>query len=162
MLMQCKERAVAGRAVMLAFVCLSLCASCGGNAPVLKEVPVYSYEVIACYPHDPAAFTEGLVNDHGTLFESTGQYGMSSLREIDLQTGRVIRARDLPGEFFGEGLALANSHLVQLTWQSHTGFVYDPVSFQQQRAFSYTGEGWGLTFDGRHLIMSDGTSRLHF
>ncbi len=121
-----------------------------------------SYRVLHTYPHDPNAYTQGLIYEDGHLYESTGLSGRSSLREVDLQTGKVIREHDLPSQYFGEGLTNWGNTLVQLTWQSHTGFVYDRATFHLIRTFHYSGEGWGLTQDGHNLILSDGTSSLRF
>jgi len=126
------------------------------------RVPTYTYEVINTYPHDPGAFTQGLVFHQGALYESTGLNGSSSLRRVELETGKVLKKIDVPAVFFAEGLALFNGRLYQLTWQSQRGFVYDLDSFNMLRDFSYTGEGWGLTHDTRSLIMSDGTNRIRF
>jgi glutamine cyclotransferase len=114
------------------------------------------------YPHDRSAFTEGLVFQDGVFFESTGLRGSSSLRRVALETGEVLQFRALSIQFFGEGIALFGQKIVQLTWQSHTGFVYDKDSFELLSTFGYPTEGWGLTQDGRRLIMSDGTATLHF
>ncbi|NDD64030.1 MAG: glutaminyl-peptide cyclotransferase [Acidobacteria bacterium] len=130
------------------------------TAPV--RVVTYRYEVVNVYPHDPRAFTQGLLFHNGSLYESTGLNGRSSLRRVDLVTGEVRQQIDIPATYFAEGLALFDRRLYQLTWQSRLGFVYDLDSFQLQRTFNYRGEGWGLTQDGRVLIMSDGTSRLRF
>jgi len=127
-----------------------------------SRVPTYTYEVINAYPHDTAAFTQGLVFDHGALYESTGLNGSSSLRRVELETGKVLNQKKVPDEFFAEGLALFNGRLFQLTWQTQRGFVYDLDSFNMIREFSYTGEGWGLTHDAGSLIMSDGTSQIRF
>jgi glutamine cyclotransferase len=121
-----------------------------------------AYRVIHTYPHDPRAYTQGLIYVDGHLYESTGLNGRSSLRMDDLETGRVLQTADLPAKYFGEGLASWGSTLVQLTWQAHLGFVYDRFSFRQLRTFHYSGEGWGLTQDGKALILSDGTSTLRF
>ena len=129
---------------------------------VPSRVPTYTYEVINAYPHDTAAFTQGLVFHNGVLYESTGLNGSSSLRRVELETGKVLNQKKVPDEFFAEGLALFNGRLYQLTWQTQRGFVYDLDSFNLIRDFSYTGEGWGLTHDGSSLIMSDGTSRIRF
>ena len=127
-----------------------------------SRVPTYTYEVINTYPHDTAAFTQGLVFHNGVLYESTGLNGSSSLRRVELETGKVLNQKKVPDEFFAEGLALFNGRLYQLTWQTQRGFVYDLDSFNMIRDFSYTGEGWGLTHDASSLIMSDGTSRIRF
>lgn len=122
----------------------------------------YTYAVVNVYPHDPGAFTQGLVYADGVLYESTGLNGRSSLRRVALQTGEVLQRRELAPEFFGEGLALFDNRLIQLTWQNNTGFVYDLVSFELLQTWSYPTEGWGLTHDGTHLIMSDGSAVLRF
>jgi glutamine cyclotransferase len=112
------------------------------------------------YPHDPQAFTQGLAFAAGTLYESTGLYGHSELRRVDLATGAVLQRRALPPHLFGEGLTAWRGGLVQLTWRSGEGLVYDRTTFGLLRAFRYPTEGWGITGDGRRLIMSDGTSTL--
>lgn len=122
----------------------------------------YDYRVVNVYPHDPGAFTQGLLFRDGQLYESTGLYGQSSLRRVRLDSGEVIRQRLLDPGYFGEGLTDWGNRLVQLTWRSNTGFIYDIDSFALLGTFSYPGEGWGLTNDGRHLIMSDGTAELRF
>lgn len=120
------------------------------------------YEVIDQFPHDPQAFTQGLIFHEGYLYESTGLKGYSSLRKIDLGSGEVFQMTRLDDVFFAEGLALWNETLVQLTWQEQTGFIYDLDDFTLVDTFSYNTEGWGLTHDATHLIMSDGTSSLFF
>jgi glutaminyl-peptide cyclotransferase len=120
------------------------------------------YRVIHTYPHDSLAFTQGLIFVDGHLYESTGLKGKSSLRMLDLPTGKVLQKYDLPAQYFGEGLTDWGSTLIQLTWKEHTGFVYDRFSFSVLRTFQYEGEGWGLTHDGSQLILSDGTSYLRF
>ena len=133
-------------------------------APVFaatRAVPTESYRIVHMYPHDANAFTQGLVFVNGMLYESTGLFGQSSVRMVDLATGRVLQQHDLAAKYFGEGLTDWNGQLIQLTWQSHTGFVYDTFSFRTLRTFTYPWEGWGLTHDSRHLILSDGTAVLH-
>jgi glutamine cyclotransferase len=122
----------------------------------------YSYEKINTYLHDANAFTEGLVCDGNFLFESTGLFGDSTLRRVDLATGNVLQKITLPGEYFGEGITIVNDTIVQLTWQSQIGFVYNKNSFEVLKNFTYPTEGWGLTFDGKNLIMSDGSENLFF
>jgi glutamine cyclotransferase len=122
----------------------------------------YTYRILNNYPHDTAAFTEGLLIDNGTLYESTGISGASSLRRVDMQNGSVLQDYLLPSRYFGEGLAAVNGTLVQLTWQDHIGFIYDAQTFRLLSNFSYTTEGWGLTYDGARLILSDGTQTLYF
>ncbi len=126
------------------------------------ESPVFSYEVVNVWPHDTNAFTQGLVFLNGTLLESTGLNGESTLRKVDLKTGKVLKQSVIPTQYFAEGLALLGGKLFQLTWQNHKGFVYDLDSFFLEKEFTYDGEGWGLTTDGRWLIMSDGTDQIRF
>jgi glutamine cyclotransferase len=122
----------------------------------------YTYRVVNVYPHDPAAFTQGLVFDDGQLYESTGLWGRSSLRRVALESGTVLQQHNLGAEYFGEGLALFRGRLFQLTWQNGIGFVYDAATFELLRTWQYAGEGWGLTHDGEQLIMSDGSATLRF
>ncbi len=130
------------------------------------EVVYYGYEVVKTYPHDRNAFTQGLLFHDGKLYESTGLSNQSTLREVELNSGKVLRKWSVPDSYFAEGLALFDGKLYQLTWQNEKAFVYDLngdlKSFHKVREFSYTGEGWGLTTDGHWLIMSDGTSTLRF
>jgi glutaminyl-peptide cyclotransferase len=121
-----------------------------------------SYEVLNAYPHDPGAFTQGLIYKDGFLYESTGLYGRSTLRKVDLETGELLAHIDLPPEFFAEGLTAWEETLVQLTWREGAGFVYSLDDFTLLERFSYPNEGWGLTQDGERLIMSDGSDSLHF
>jgi glutamine cyclotransferase len=130
--------------------------------PVSTEPVFYTYEVVNVFPHDRNAFTEGLVFINNRLFESTGLNDHSTLREVDLKTGAVLRQVVMPSEYFGEGLAILGDKAYQLTWQNHKGFVYDLETFKIEKEFTYTGEGWGLTTDGHALIMSDGTSQIRF
>lgn len=120
------------------------------------------YQVTKTYPHDPAAFTQGLQFHDGFLYESTGMHGKSSLRQVDLETGRVLKRVDLPARYFGEGIALVNDRIFMLTWQSGRGFVFDLASFEKREEFTYDGEGWGLAYDGHRLLMSDGTDQIRF
>jgi glutamine cyclotransferase len=121
-----------------------------------------TYRVVHTYPHDATAFTQGLVYVDGHLYESTGLKGHSTLRMEDVETGRILKLQGLPDRYFGEGLTNWGNTLVQLTWQAHTALVYDRATFQFLRSLPYTGEGWGLTQDGKNLILSDGTSTLRF
>jgi glutamine cyclotransferase len=132
------------------------------NSPRTAEPQVYSYTIINTYPHDRNAFTEGLLIDDGVLYESTGLYGNSSLRRVELETGKVLQTYTLSPQYFGEGIAAYEGKIIQLTWQSQMGFVYDESSFESLQEFEYSTEGWGITYDGSHLIMSDGTSTLYF
>jgi glutaminyl-peptide cyclotransferase len=120
------------------------------------------YRVIHAYPHDSQAFTQGLVYVDGHLYESTGLNGQSTLREEDLETGRVLKEVSVPSQYFAEGLTNWGNTLIQLTWKSHVAFVYDKASFRLLRTLHYPWEGWGLTQDGRRLILSDGSDTLHF
>jgi glutamine cyclotransferase len=128
-----------------------------GQAPSVIQ---YTFTIVKTYPHDSNAFTEGLVFDKGALYESTGE--SSSLRRVDLETGNVLKEVSLPEDYFGEGLSAVNGSLVWLTWKNHVGFVYDEETFGLLGNFSYSTEGWGLTYDGNRLIMSDGSSSLYF
>ena len=121
-----------------------------------------TYDVLQSYPHDTQAFTQGLVYLDGHLYESTGIKGQSSLRMEELETGRILQFQQVPDKYFAEGLTNWSSTLIQLTWETHLALVYDRATFQQLRTFSYTGEGWGLTQDGKSLILSDGTAQLRF
>ena len=120
-----------------------------------------SYKVVHTYPHDPGAFTQGLIFIDGHLYESDGEYGKSVLRMDDLATGKALQEIHLGSQYFGEGLTNWGSTLVQLTWQAHTAFVYDRFSFRLLRTLKYPWEGWGLTQDGKSLILSDGSADLH-
>lgn len=124
--------------------------------------PVQGYRVVASYPHDPGAFTQGLFFHDGFLYEGTGLHGRSSIRKVELETGRIVQAVELPEEFFGEGITVWGDRLIAITWQEQTAFVLDLKTFKLWRKFSYTGEGWGLTQNGRELIMSDGSAELRF
>lgn len=128
----------------------------------LPTLSQYSYEVVNVYPHDVEAFTEGLVYDVGYLYEGTGLYGQSTLRRVELKTGKVTQEDILPSDDFGEGVTIFKDKIVQLTWLQHKGFVYDKYTLQLLRQFSYSTEGWGLACNGTHLIMSDGTASLYF
>jgi glutamine cyclotransferase len=131
-------------------------------AQAQAQAPVSGYQVVRVYPHDRNAFTQGLIFLDGFLYESTGLTGKSSLRKVQLETGRVLQDYALPAVYFAEGLTNWGPDLVQLTWTANTGFVYDRASFKVKSSFSYSGEGWGITNDGRRLIMSDGTDALRF
>lgn len=122
----------------------------------------WTYRKIAEYPHDRGFFTQGLVIHNGELIEGTGQFGESRLMRIDLKTGAILKGITLPDHYFGEGIALANGELFQLTWKNRVVLVYDPTTLELKRTGHYTGEGWGLTFDGTHLIMSDGSAILRY
>jgi glutaminyl-peptide cyclotransferase len=125
--------------------------------PASPPPPEYTFNIVHQFPHDPAAYTQGLVYHDGFLYEGTGLKGRSSLRKVRLETGEVVQRAALERQYFGEGITLLKNEIFQLTWQSEVGFVYDAGDFRLLRRFSYRGEGWGLTTDGRELFMSDGT-----
>jgi glutamine cyclotransferase len=133
-----------------------------GACAASQALAADSYRVVHAYPHDQQAFTQGLICIDGHLYESTGIQGKSSLREEDIETGRILRYQDVPSQYFAEGLTDWGSTLIQLTWQSHVALVYDRATFRFLRSFPYQGEGWGLTHDAKSLILSDGTATLHF
>ena len=125
------------------------------------QVPLYSYRVVHAYPHDPAAFTQGLVFRDGCLYEGTGLYGRSDIRQVELETGRVLRSVPLDGRYFGEGIVVVGDRLIQLTWRGGVGLIYRMADFAKVGQFRFPTEGWGLTYDGEHLIASDGTATLY-
>jgi glutaminyl-peptide cyclotransferase len=129
-----------------------------------RPAPVQSFKVIATFPHDTTSFTQGLVfAADGQMYESTGLQGESTLRRVDIATGRTLQRIDVPAQYFAEGLALVGDELLQLTWQHKLGFVYDRHTFKQKRTFSYKTEGWGIAYDGTaNLVMSDGSDTLTF
>ena len=131
-----------------------------GAAPT--PAPTYGYQVVRSYPHDRSAFTQGLIFRGGVLYEGTGLNGRSGIRKVRLDTGEVLKIQPLPQQYFGEGITDWKGQLIQLTWQSEIGFVYDLDTFAEQRTFTYRGEGWGLTHDDRRIIMSDGSADLRF
>jgi len=126
------------------------------------DIPFYTYKVINIYPHDRNAFTQGLVYEHGFLYEGTGLRGYSTLRRVELETGNILKTHQIADQLFGEGITIYENKIIQLTWQSNIGFVYDKESFELLQEFNYPTEGWGITYDGKRLIMSDGTSTLYF
>jgi glutamine cyclotransferase len=144
--------------ICLLFIALSL--SKGANAQPSGRSD--GYQIVHAYPHDPDAFTQGLVYVDGHLYESTGRNGKSSIRMVDLSTGRVLQHYDLASKYFGEGLTSWGSDLVQLTWKAELAFVYDRFTLAWKHTFHYEGEGWGLTYDDKQLILSDGTPILRF
>jgi glutaminyl-peptide cyclotransferase len=127
-----------------------------------SRAPVAGYRVVHVFPHDSQAFTQGLVYLDGVFYEGTGLNGRSTIRKVRIETGQVMQIQKLDSQYFGEGIAIVNDTLFQLTWQSGVAFLYDRATFTRTGTFSYTGEGWGLTHDGRQLIMSDGTATLRF
>ncbi len=153
----------------LALSCLQ-CNSPGSNSNSANNTtaapsgpaPKYGYQIVNIWPHDSNAFTQGLILMDGKLLESTGTEGLSSLRRVELESGKVLKKVDVPEPYFAEGIALLNGKVYQLTWQHQTGFIYDAQTFERVGEFNYTGEGWGLTTDGQSLILSDGSSSLRF
>ena len=133
-----------------------------GQEAFAVPVPNYGYEVVRSYPHDRGAFTQGLFIRDGFFYEGTGMNGQSGIRKVRIETGEVLQARPLAPEYFGEGIVEWKGSIVQLTWQHGIGFVYDAETFAPTKTFAYRGEGWGITHDGRRLIMSDGTAQLRF
>lgn len=148
------------------FCLLFLLLSCFSSTALIPEKPPQDipYRIVAKYPHPPGSFTQGLVFENGYLYESTGRYGLSSLRKIRLETGEILKEFPLASNVFGEGITIYKDRIIQLTWRSLIGFVYDKKSFRLLDTFRYPAriEGWGLTTDGKHLIMSDGSNRLYF
>lgn len=158
------------RAVLLLGVCLLFC-QCNGSKtvdppkppqPENAAVPKYGYQVLNMWEHDPYAFTQGLVFFDGQLLESTGEEGRSSLRRVDLETGRILKKIDVRVPYFAEGIAVLNGKIYQLTWQHELGFIYDAKTLERVGDFKYQGEGWGLTTDGQSLILSDGSNQIRF
>ena len=136
-------------------MCL-LCLLAAGFSPQQQ----YGYRVVKSYPHDRNAFTQGLEYRDGFLYEGTGIVGRSSLRKVNLDTGQVLQRFDIPRPFFGEGITVLNQRVFQLTWRSQTGFIYDKSSFRLMGSFNYSGEGWGMTNDGKQVYMSDGSAQI--
>lgn len=134
----------------------------GARSVERGSAPTYGYEVVSTWPHDTDAYTQGLIFQDGKLLESTGREGKSSLRRVELETGRVLQKVNIPSPYFAEGITLLKGKVFQLTWQHQRGFIYDPWTFAKLGEFTYSGEGWGLTNDSESLILSDGTNRLRF
>ncbi len=137
-------------------------ATAGAGAAAQSGVEQLTYRIVRSHPHDTAAFTQGLTIADGNLYESTGLYGESKLRRVDLATGAALQQVELDGRYFAEGIAVVGDRIVQLTYQTGVGFEYDRKTFARLREFSYPGEGWGLTYDGQRLVMSDGSDTLRF
>ncbi len=156
---------------LLFFVSIALSLACSGTANNAKPnvnnsnatpakagpLPVYGYEVVKTYPHDPKAFTEGLFYHDGFLYESTGQEGQSQLRKVELETGKVVQKWDMPRDDFGEGIAMIGDKIYQLTWRGGLGRVFDAKDFKLIKEFQYQGEGWGMTTDGTNLYLTQST-----
>lgn len=160
---------LARRTVMIGLLVLSIPAlACQTTSianlrtPGKGPVPIYGYEVVHAWPHDPGAYTQGLIFHDGKLLESTGQTGRSSLRRVEMETGKVLQKVDVQSPYFAEGMTLLNGKIYQLTWQHQLGFIYDAWTFEKIGEFHYQGEGWGLANDGHSLILSDGSNRIRF
>ncbi len=155
---------------LLAALALGACAKRDGSKSLsIPALPTagtgitrYTYEVVQTLPHDHGAFTQGLVFRNGEFLESTGLNGRSSLRDVEIATGRVLKQVPVAREYFAEGLAVVGDKAFQLTWQSNKCFVYDADTFRKEGEFTYEGEGWGLATDGKELILSDGTNHIRF
>ena len=145
-----------------AFSGLTLAAQMRVVPPPASKAPKQGYVVVNSYPHDPRAFTQGLEFFGGFLYEGTGLTGRSSVRKVELQTGKVVQEERLHPQYFGEGITISQGKLFQVTWKDRTGFVYDLKTLKFIRNFGYFGEGWGMTHDPSGLILSDGTSTLRF
>lgn len=152
-------RAAIGALLVVAALSFALYSLAQVPAPA---TPVYTYKVVHAYPHDTGAFTEGLFYLDGVLYESTGLNNHSTVRKVQLETGKVLQQQVVPPEYFGEGIVNWGSDIFQLTWKSQVGFVYDRATFATKRKFSYPGEGWALTKDASRIIMDDGTSTIRF
>lgn len=124
------------------------------------HTPIYGYKIVHIYPHDRAAFTQGLEYRGGFLYEGTGLNGQSTLRKVELETGKVLQKIPVDPQYFGEGITLLDQRIIELTWQAHRGFIYDRDTLRRIGAFDYPGEGWGLTHDARQVFMSDGTAQI--
>ncbi|MCB0195400.1 MAG: glutaminyl-peptide cyclotransferase [Anaerolineae bacterium] len=132
------------------------------NLEQSATTPLYTYEVVESYPHDPMAFTQGLIIVDSIMYEGTGRYEQSTLRRVDLKSGESLQLIHLPDQLFGEGITLFDDRIIQLTWKAGAAFVYNKDTFEPIKAFTYPTEGWGITHDGKRLIMSDGTANLYF
>lgn len=153
------------RTLIAALFLASACACSPSSAPApvgpaADLMPAFTYEVVATYPHDPKAFTQGLVYTDGVLYETTGQEGESWLRKVDLATGNVLQQHDMSAEVFGEGMVIWGDRIITLTWRNKKGFIFDKATFAQTGEWTYEGEGWGLTADDTQIYMSDGTAQI--
>ncbi len=160
---------VMARLAVACAMAVGVASACGNDegpstneTPMEASAPVESVVQVRSYPHDSTAFTQGLVWRGGRLYESTGRYGQSTLRLVELETGRVLQRENLGQQYFAEGLAAVGDTLYQLTWKEGVAFIWDPATLRKIGQIAYSGEGWGLTSDGRRLIVSDGSSYLSF
>jgi len=156
------------RLILILAIALT-CIQCNGDTPAKRAeppanvpAPKYGYQIVNIWPHDSNAFTQGLILQDGKLLESTGQEGFSSLRRVELESGKVLQKVNVPEPYFAEGIAVLNGKVYQLTWQHQVGFIYDAQTFARLGQFNYQGEGWGLATDGQSLILSDGSNRIRF
>ncbi len=159
------------RNCLLLFIAIVLLSSCNGNQPAVVDngnndanpaPKTFSYNILKVYPHDTSSYTEGLVLLNNTLYESTGNKGKSKLRKLNLQTGKPEKDVKLADEYFGEGIAILNNKIYQLTWNEHKVFVYDATTFEKIKEMAWPFEGWGMTQNGKELIISTGSSNLYF
>lgn len=146
------------KSLTLLFVLLLACGA--GMASAQDTVPIYGYQVVQTFPHDTSAYTEGFFYLDGYFYESTGNIGGSTIRKVDIKTGKALQKADLPPPDYGEGIVAWKNRLIELTWQSQHGFTYDLKTFKKLGQFNYPGEGWALTADSQHIYMSDGTATL--
>ena len=153
------SRILVSLGISLALIIASGCGS-SGTSSARPKAPVFQVRVVKSFQHDPNAFTQGLEIEGGKLYESTGREGFSSVRHVDLQTGEVILKQDLPDDFFGEGLTIMGDQIYQITYKNRICFVYEKETLKKTKQFKYTGEGWGLANDGKHLFMTDKTSTI--
>jgi glutamine cyclotransferase len=153
---------LAGLLALTVFSSVLIASSQQTSTPLAAKAPVTKGRVVHVYPHDPEAFTQGLVYLDGFLYEGTGLNGRSTIRKVRLENGEVLQIQKIDSQYFGEGIAVKGDTIYELTWQSEIGFLYDRSTFQRKGTFSYRGEGWGLTHDGLRLIMSDGSASLRF
>jgi glutamine cyclotransferase len=131
------------------------------NSNQSNQIQLSGYKIVNTYPHDQEAYTQGLVFDNGFLYEGTGLYKKSTLRKVELNTGKIIKIHKLPDEIFGEGITIYEDKIIQLTWKSNIGYVYDKETFELLEVFNYSTDGWGITHNGTNLIISNGSSTLH-
>jgi len=159
-----KTLVIAIAVIVIVVLAISLYASLESNSAGSGSALTYGYTIVNTYPHDTSSFTEGLAYSDGFLYESSGSGNgaASTLRQVDLTTGKVVQEYTLPAQYFGEGIAVVNNTIIQLTWQSNIGFIYDKNTFALLGNFTYPTQGWGLTYDGKELIMSDGSYNLYF
>lgn len=150
---------ISKRSRLLLFL-LAFCTSPLSQAQ--EDVARYGYTILNTYPHNMNSFTQGLVYHEGYLYEGTGKHGQSSLSKIDLESGEVLMSKSMSKRYFGEGIEIVGDKIYQLTWQSHLVFVYDKESFESIESHYNATQGWGLAYDGSHLILSDGTATLQF